>query len=92
MDEALRGDGETCVEDRDIAAAKRDINEGLAEIEQGEERVRAGEDKLKKAEEAARLDVNVTVDREVKRVRAGSYLISAFKAAVGVPAIASWIF
>jgi len=57
---------------RDIEKAKREIIEAEAEIE--------------KAEHDHHREIEVKVDGVMKKVRAGTYVVSAFKTAVGVAA------
>jgi hypothetical protein len=76
---------------REIEAAKGEIGKGEQEITTGLHDVEKGEHDLEKAEadlEAANRhhDVEVIVDSKPKRVKRGTYVVSAFKALVGVSA------
>jgi hypothetical protein len=76
---------------REIEAAKGEIGKGEQEIAAGLHDVEKGEHDLEKAEadlEAANRDhdVEVIVDSKPKRVKRGTYVVSAFKALVGVSA------
>ena len=71
----------------DIEKACRDIESApehaLEEIDAAERRLAEAKTEIKEEERRERL-VNVTVDRVLKEIPAGTYVVSAFKARVGV--------
>jgi hypothetical protein len=69
----------------DVRTAKAEVQHALTELEHAEGDLDRAEAELAEAERKHRL-VEVTVDRVRKCVEAGVYVVSAFKALVGVAA------
>ncbi len=70
----------------DVRTAKAEVQHALAELEHAERDLEQAEAELVEAESHKHRLVEVTVDRVRKCVAAGVYVVSAFKAAVGVAA------
>ena len=77
--------------EQDLKAAKAAIDEAQRDFKEGDDcagdaAVHRAEEALKQAERDRPREVTVKVDGKEKHVRAGSYLVSEFKALVGVAA------
>jgi multidrug resistance efflux pump len=70
----------------DIGKAKAEVQDALAELEHAERDLEKAGAELEEAERHKPRIVEVTVDRQRKCVEAGVYVVSAFKALVGVAA------
>jgi hypothetical protein len=68
----------------DVGKAKAEVQHALAELEHAEHDLEKAEAELEEAHKPR--IVEVTVDRQRKCVEAGVYVVSAFKALVGVAA------
>jgi hypothetical protein len=71
----------------EMEQAGRDIEKGKAEIGDAEAHLHRAETELEEAEhEHCHREIEIKVDGHPQRVRAGTYLVSVFKAMVGVAA------
>ena len=68
-----------------LARAEAELKAGEAEIKDGERKVERAEHEIEEVERHRR-EIDVKVDGKIKRVPAGTYVVSAFKELVGVAA------
>jgi multidrug resistance efflux pump len=70
-----------------LAHAEADLAKATVELEHATEDVEQAEAEVKKAEaNRHQCEIDVKVDGQIKRVKAGVYVVSAFKKLVGVAA------
>lgn len=79
-----------CAPEREVAEARAEIEHARHDIERAEQELHEAEAHLLKAEEEERRhesrEVEIKVDNRPVRIARGVYLVSAFKALVGVVA------